>query len=42
MEVMFARNVDLAFNRLHGIISKQIEVFITTGVTTSSPKLVSL
>jgi hypothetical protein len=29
--------VAMSFNGLHGVISQKVELFITTGVTTSNP-----
>jgi hypothetical protein len=34
---VFSRNIDLIFNRLHGVISKKIELLISTAMGTSNP-----
>jgi hypothetical protein len=39
---MFLRNVGLTFNRLEGVISQKIELFITIVVRTSSPTGINL
>jgi hypothetical protein len=34
---MFLRDVDFTFNGLHGVISQNIELILTTAVRTSNP-----
>jgi hypothetical protein len=37
MKATFSSEMSMTFNRLHGVISQNIELFITTAVRTSNP-----